>query len=605
MQHADKISLKAFWDAVGQQLASCSVDELRSILRAMAQETLPMQRGSFLAKLKPVADTAAADQAIGSDDLLADIDELANDIKEERDRSEPPEEEYDDWYDDEYGERDDEDSLGPYEQFIEPLTALFDQAEAAFDYGDLELARAAYQKLFEIVGQEDDYGRSVSMADLEGVDGDEATSRYLRAVYETTPLKRRPKALFEQMCGVRVGVGGHRPTLNDVIEISPKPLPDQERFIEDWIAYLRTQEGGQADAWLREAIRRSRGTAGLEELARAEGKKRPRAYLDWLAALENEDKHQEALAAAQEALKKLHEKLPVRAAIADHLCAAAIQLKDTDALRAGRWEAFVVKPTLARLLDLWEATPAKERAKLMQQAADHVKSYLAHPPRHRDALGADWPGDNLEEPVWIDKSVLAHTYLLAQEWDEAHQLAAREQVLGWSSSDNSQGLVAPFFLALLSGKLPGALPSNLAQLWQAGLLRTISFGYWDMEEEELEGEQTPERDLSKRLERAYADVLSEASLSKSKQQDISAWCLDVAKKRTQAIVGGQHRGSYGKAAVLMAACAETLRLRGEDKQADALIEDVRNEFPRHRAFQSELDAAMPRTGRGSKRKGNR
>jgi hypothetical protein len=223
----------------------------------------------------------------------------------------------------------------------------------------------------------------------------------------------------------------------------------------------------------------------------------------------------------------------------------------------------------------------------------------------------NWPRDNLEEPAWIDKSVLAHAYLLAQEWDEAHQLAAHEQVLGWSSSSNTQGLVAPFFLALLSGKLPGALPSNLAQLWQAGLLRTVHLGYWDMaedddlEEEEMEGEPALERDVPKRLERAYADVLSAASLSKSKQQEFLAWCLEVSKERTQAIVGGQHRRSYGKAAVLMAACAETLQLRGEGKQADALLDDIRTKFPRHRAFLSELDAAMPRTERSSKRKGSR
>jgi hypothetical protein len=605
MRQAEKLSLKAFWDTVERRLAECSADELRAILRAMAQDTLPMQRQTFLSGLEPAGNITAALQSVSQEDLLADIDELADELKAEMASSEPPQDEYDDWYEDEYGEyggHGDEDNLGPYEQFIEPLTALFDRAEAAFDYGDLKLACAAYQKLFEIVSQEDDYGRGVSVADLESVDSEEAVSRYLRAVYETMPLKHRPKTLFEHMSAVRVGAGGHRPTLSDVIEISPKPLPDQERFIEDWIAYLREQTGSEADAGLREAIRLSRGAAGLEELARAEGKKRPRAYLDWLAALESEGKRREALTAAQEALEKLDPKLPIRAAIADHLCAAAIKLKDAQALHAGRWEAFLVQPTLARLLDVWEAVPARERAGQMRQAADHIESYLAHPPRHRDVLEGDWPRDNLEEPAWIDKSVLAHAYLLAQEWDEAHQRAAREQVLGWSSSDNVQGLVTPFFLVLLSGKLPGALPSNLAQLWQAGLRRTIGFGYWDTENEEEE-EPAPERDLPKRLERAYADALSAASLSKSKQQEFLSWCLEVAQKRTQAIVGGQHRGSYGKAAVLIAACVETLQLRGRGEEAAALLDDVRNQFPRHRAFQSELDAAMPRREHGSKRKG--
>jgi len=596
MLSKDKMSLKTFWDAVERRLASSSADELRSILRAMAQETLPAQREAFLAKLKPVADIAAdADRVIGSEDLLADIDDLAAEIREAMQESEPPEDEYDDWYYDDYGEHEAEDSLGPYEQFIEPLTALFDRAEAAFDYGDLKLARAAYQKLFEIFDQEDDYGRSISLNDLS-VDGDEAIARYLRAVYETEPLKRRPQKLFEQMLGTRSRIGGEPARLKDVIEISPKPLPDQEPFIENWIAYLREQSGSEADAWLREAVRLSRGAAGMEELARQEGKKRPRAYLDWFAALEGEGKHQEVLTAAQEALEKLPAKLPIRAAIADHLCAAALQLQDTDALRAGRWEAFLVKPTLARLLDVWEAAPNdKERANVMRQAVEHLQNYIAHPPRQRDTMEWDWRSDDLEQAPWINKAVLAHARLLAGDWSAAHETAAREKVLGWSSSDSTQGLVVPFFLVLLSGKSPNALPANLAQQWRAALQNSVGFGYYGESDES-------ESDVMKRLQRVYADRLSSVSMSSSQQKTLLAWCLDVANQRVDAIVGGQHRGSYGKAAVLTAACAETLQLRGQDEQANAVLDDARNRFPRHRAFLAELDMAMQRMGHSSKRK---
>ena len=49
------------------------------------------------------------------------------------------------------------------------------------------------------------------------------------------------------------------------------------------------------DAWLREAIRLSQGTQGLEQLAREEGKHRPHAYLDWFAVLEQEGKRREIL----------------------------------------------------------------------------------------------------------------------------------------------------------------------------------------------------------------------------------------------------------------------------------------------------------------------
>ncbi len=588
MSSAKKVSLKAFWDAVEGRLAAYSADELRAILRRLAQETPPTNRQPFLDKLKPTAGTAAlAKKTLEQDDLLADIDDVTNELKAQAKQADVLEERYD-W--DDYD--DDEDSLGPYEEFIEPLAALFDRAQAAFDYDNLPLTRAAYQKLFgEALHLEDDYGRGVSADDLSNVDIGEACARYLRAVYETEKAARRPKVLFEQARQAQSWLAKPRPMLDDIIQISPKPLPDQDRFLQDWIAYLRQQSGADADAWLREAIRLSQGTPGLEELARAEGKKRPRAYLDWLAALAEEDKHREALAAAQEALRTLPGKLPIRAAIADHLCAAAAKLNDTEALRAGRWEAFVACPTLARLLDLWDTAPAgKERKRLMQQAAQHAKDYLAHPPRHKEVTEVWFGGDHLEEPAWIDKSVLAHACLFAGDWEAAQQLAAREKVLGWSSRDNPQGLVVPCFLVLLSGRAPGALPPSLAELWQQRLQNSIAFGYWS---EVDKGEASP----LKRLERVYAEQLPRASLSESEQKELWSWSLEVAKQRVEAIVGNQHRGSYDKAAVLITACAEALRLRGREKEAEAVLDEVRNRFPRHRAFLADLDTATRQTKR--------
>jgi hypothetical protein len=598
MPHDQKIPLKTFWDTLEQRLSGYSADELRGILRAMAQETPPTQRQAFLEKLKPMSKetTVAVQKALGQEKLLADIDDLASEIQAEAKNADEWEEQRYEWGD----HYDDEDSLGPYEKFVEPLTALFDRTEAVFDFGNLKLARAAYQKLFDVFTLQDDYGRGVSAHDLTNVDIGEARARYLRAVYETESPARRPKVLFERMQQARSWLGGphaipslslRMTLLDDIIQISTKPLPDREHFFEDWIAFLREQSGDDADAWLREAIRLSRGTPGLEELARTEGKKRPRAYLDWFTALESEGKHREVLIAAQEALQKLPAKLPIRAAVADHLCDAAAKLNETDALRAARWEAFLVAPILERLLDLWEATPTDERTRLMSQAAEHAKRHIAHPPRYKDKFEeAEWDADDIEEPAWINRSVLAHAYLLAENWDAAHELAAREKVLGWSSSESAQGLVVPCFLVLLSGKQPSTLPPSLKRLWELALDLSSGFSHWDASGNKKHG--TPQR-----LAHAYAERLGVASLSAAQQTEFLAWCLNVANKRVNTIVGEQHRGSYGKAAMLIVACAEVLRARGDGKAANAIIEDARNRFPRHRAFQSELDAVAPRAQR--------
>ena len=436
----DKLPFKTFWETLKRRLAGYSADELRAILRGMAQETAPMERRAFLAKLEPQKRDAAFEKQLQQADLLADIDDWIAVVQADMEHADYWEEERGYGWGEYYN---DEDSLGPYEKYVEPLAHLFGRTEAVYRRGNLTLARAAYAKLLgEALSVEDEYGRGVRADDLENVDLDEARARYLRAVYETEALTRRPRVLLEQFRQVQSWFTGARPRLDDLIEISPKPLLDRDRFLNDWIALLRKQTGADADAWLREAIRLAQGTPGLEELAHTEGKKRPRAFLDWVTALEEEGKHREALAAAQEALKTLPAKLPLRAAIADRLCVAASKLDETEIVRAGRWEAFAAKPTLTRLLDLWDSASSREaRTSVMRQAAEHLKQYLGRSARRSDFLEPLGEEDDVETPAWVETSDLANAYLLSEEWHSAHQLATREQVLGWITNENQQGLV--------------------------------------------------------------------------------------------------------------------------------------------------------------------
>lgn len=575
MPPTNNISLKTFWETVEQRLTACTADELRAILRTIAQEILPSGRQAFLARLGPVAAGAAGiAQEIDPEDLLADIEDLAAELKEALAEAPEPEEHYE-WSG--YDGEDEEDD--PYAEFAEPLVALFDRAQAAFDYGDVQLARAAYAGLFEILDQQDDYGRGIQPSELNGVDIGEAWARYLRAVYETEPVEGRPAALLNEMQQVRSWVAGARPKLDDLIQITPAPLPGRDQFLADWIGFLHGQAGGDADALLREAVRLAQGTAGLAALARSEGRQRPRAYLDWFTALGQEGKHREVLAEAQAALALLPADLPIRAALADHLCAAAQELNEPTILRAGRWEAFTAKPTLTRLLDLWEgATPGAERTALMRRAITVLQERLAHPPSSPELTFEDV--DGLERPVFASKATLAHACLLAGDPGAAQAWAAREKELGWSSGENTQGLLAPFFLAAFSGRSLAALPPNLAALYQAGL--QTSAGYMTA------GDQS----TLQRLQRLYAAWPAETPVSREQQETLLAWCLEVARQRVESIVSNQHRGSYNKAAQLTVAVTEALRARGDAGRGNAFLETIRTRFPRHSAFQAELRSAV-------------
>jgi uncharacterized Zn finger protein len=94
--------------------------------------------------------------------------------------------------------------------------------------------------------------------------------------------------------------------------------------------------------------------------------------------------------------------------------------------------------------------------------------------------------------------------------------------------------------------------------------------------------------------------LPKLALSQDRQTRYLAWCLKVAQQRAEAIVSEKHRRSYAKAARLIAACAEVLRLRGQPDSARSLVDELREQFRRHRASRSvaELDAATGRARRG-------
>ncbi|MBC8233153.1 hypothetical protein H8E77_26705 [bacterium] len=143
MSNSNKISLKSFWETVEERLDSFTPQQLRSILMDMAMQVPSSERQDFWAKLTPPeAEEVEESRLVYQEDLLNDIGAFIEDFEGEMVTSEYVPSWHDEYYDD-------EDSLGPYESYVHELEELFDKANAAFDYGNLELAKDAYKKLFD------------------------------------------------------------------------------------------------------------------------------------------------------------------------------------------------------------------------------------------------------------------------------------------------------------------------------------------------------------------------------------------------------------------------------------------------------------------------
>jgi len=581
--------LKTFLESVERQLAACSAEELRDILRKVARQVPPAERRAFLKQLRD-SRTATVVPQTAWEGLLDAIDDLEA-------RLEKAMKSVDEWMDRfgwqyEY----EEDDVGPYREFIEPLTSLFERTALAFDHGEFALARQAYRRLFRLLDQVDDYGYRISLYDLTDLDQKDAVARYLRAVYQTEPLDRRHRVLYEEMRRLAFSyqqLYGDAPRLKDFIQTAPDPLPEQDAFLRKWSAFLRRQNDSLADIWLCEVVRLVEGKAGLERLGRSKGHQRPYIYLDWFTALEEEGQYAQVLTEARLALQSLPDDLPIRAVIADHLCAAASVLGDRESLLEGRWQAFVAMPELSRLLDLWEAVPSMEQRPLwMQRAVQNMQE-----PRSRKATLP--PGDPplptlvyLKQPSFSSDALLAHARLLAGDLAAAHQAVARKPVLEEGNAVNAQTLVLAWLLVLLSGRERKDLPPNLEHFWRRTLQEIIvDDGMYD---------QHIQHELTQRTDHIYADYLAwgRASgflhLEAADAEKYLAWCLDTARKRIEAIVSNQYRDIYDEAANLTVACAELLRLRGDDRAADELVAHICEQFHRYRAFQRELRSALAR-----------
>jgi tetratricopeptide (TPR) repeat protein len=317
-----RLSAADFLEALEGRLTALKPAELRATLMAHA-ETLPAaERGTFLAIFETAAEAGKAGgkrrprRATEAESLLRDIEALVEQCGEGRHEGR----EYD-WEDE--GEGEDWDRYeSPHATWpTAKLDALFERADAAFRGGDLALARDAYEKLLNLVagyGEEDFDADEEESEPVGATDLDEAKARYLRSLYETTDGARRPAALLKALQDLQY-VGG--PVgIPEVIGARRAPLPDRETFLDAWIALLR-QSRGQSDQFgfdmearrlLFQAVRIHRGTDGLAELARGDGRRIPEVYQKWVQALGEERRTDEAVRAAQEALRALSPRGEIR-----------------------------------------------------------------------------------------------------------------------------------------------------------------------------------------------------------------------------------------------------------------------------------------------------
>jgi hypothetical protein len=437
------------------------------------------------------------------------------------------------------------------------------QGSKAFLAGDHATARRVFEALLPPVSDvEIDLGQHEMVDEVLTVNAQECAAQYLASVYMTTPLRDRGKVLSEAMDAVS-GFASFWAPLEQMERVTAGPLPELEAFLPRWVKRLERlapSEGeweADRDRWLREAVLRVEGVAGLERIARKTRK--PEALWAWCDAVVKQGDWAEALRAYDDATK-LAGKSHWRGDFLDGAALAARELARPDA--TARLEtAWLRAPTVVRLLR-WLDAGSPTAATLVKRASEAIKRCPTKAGRQVGLL-----------------------HVLGGNVHAAARLLAKAPGLGWSSDDHPGHLLFPAFAGLLADGARATLSAELFASLQDTPRDPLAMD-WGNGDEEKPKLSTPS------IAEPIRKVRPAARIDSQGRKEMLEAMQAATTRRVEGILGNKRRRHYGHAAVLVACCLELAPVAGQQEEVAEWVATVRKAYSRFPAFQEECRRAL-------------
>jgi hypothetical protein len=438
---------------------------------------------------------------------------------------------------------------------------------------DHEGARALFEALLPPIAHADIYlGQDEMVDEVLSVDVNDCVARYLAAVYLTTPPGERAERFLEAIEKTN-GLAYFLDPLQAMEGVLGKTPSDLEGFLSPWIARLEREKRAvgdwesEQDRWLREAIRRRDGVAGLERIARTT--KTPEAVRAWCDAVVVAGDWGRALAVYEEA-SELVPSTVWRGDFLDGAALAAQVLERKDATEK-LGIAWLRAPSLARLLR-WLLAGTPSPATLKKRATTALEVCPTKSPR-----------------------ILGLLHVLLGDVPAAATLLKKAPGLGWSSSDHPGHLLFPV-LAWIGGTPAGSVRERVAQV-----LRSPARELGDFDDAGADDAGTTKAATPRLSRPSVMDALGRAELAKKLTAMDRASALAAMKtaatKRTDGVLDNKRRRHYAHAALLVACCVELEHGSGSAAGKSAWAESIRAETQRFPAFQRELRSALEQAQR--------
>lgn len=557
------LSYKEFMEETRARLMNLSNEDFWNLILSWASEEHPSKRQEFLDKLTPPRQM---------EEVISDAETLMDEIEAFAKRVEDGE--YCDgwgWDEDIHDERDWGD-----ESWAEEMDGLFLQARSLLLQGEYKLAEEAYTSLFDILEMGQEPGHLPGDPDCSNmlkVDMDEQVALFLRSVYMNSASEERQALLYEAMN--EYGYLARKVRLRNMMYALDSLLSDFDDFLVEWIDFLINQSGTDISELLREAVLIKGGIPAISEFARQYSDKYPRAYIDWIAALEIKEDTESVIQVAREGMSRIPRDYTVRAEVAETISRIGEKLNDNKLKLEGYGECFYSNPSIKYLLDLYITAMECGRFEEVRDKAEQRIIEL----RGKSRIPENNYNNREQNTSSVSEGVLFNALLLGGRYEKVFEMCKGNGPLGWSSSENPKPVFVTFIMVLLSKE--GIHSKVLIKQWDDAIGNTSNHA---------------EKEYIEKYKKIINGIKESVQLSGEQAEFYLKWCTDEIGHRIDAIVSNQHRGSYHKAARLLVAMAETLANREEKQEGIDLIERYRNKYPRHSAFKSEITQALQTSG---------
>ena len=339
-------------------------------------------------------------------------------------------------------------------------------------------------------------------------------------------------------------------SVEDAFKLGTEVLTDLDDFFTSWMSLLINSQDNISYRLLKEALIYNNFNH-YEKYIKDFAKNHPKIYLDILDYLVKEKRVEEIIRVGNLALSYLDKKLTIRNNI-------LLAMAKYDASNKEKYiiESFESNSTVANLLRIMNNGYYVKYKDKVKEIIDSNKSNINKE-----------KNNELRENS-IDKNNYYYLQFFLGNFDEFYnECLKNNKYLGWSYSFIETAV--SLWLLLLNNDASSELYCNILE---------NTFSRLGVKSNTLFLEDN-DRLIFHQWKENYKLIDKAKYLS---------WLEDVINKRVEAIIEGNHRKSYNKAAKLVVALGEVEESNGQMKKED-FINQYRKKYPRRSAFKNELD----------------